>query len=395
MKKITKKRNGLRTMKKAAAFALCLLMCVSLLAGCGGDAGKDGNTDTSGKDAGTEAGNKDAEPKSPQEQLTDGYYVYSFPVEGMGDFTYYFHFYDEVPGLGNVYYVGYCLNQVNFAGIYEVEEAKYSYACYEKRGAEEVTEGTAPFTIIFYDWNKKEIDRCGFDGDKIYNDMETITATAATPCIYLHDTDGENSRYLEAYENEADQTFASFIGDDPTQTLSLYHNGVYLDLVNSMIEGSWGMEEQEDGSVTYTLTPKSDSDTAAKLNVSADGATATYVPEEGGEVVLYKDQSADTVAEFKGQMEVMEGITGDFILDFYSDNTCKIILDVYGNVFDLDQGTYTMKTDESGAQMTVTFELAGELASYTDEETNVSAIRYLLPGTDLGDLDVVLLRVEE
>ena len=57
-----------------------------------------------------------AEETDPAKILTQGVWNYAFAVEGMNDFVYYFHFYEDVPGYGGVFYAGFALNQLNFAG---------------------------------------------------------------------------------------------------------------------------------------------------------------------------------------------------------------------------------------------------------------------------------------
>ena len=62
-----------------------------------------------------------AEEASPAGQ----YYGYSFSAEGYGDFVFFFHFYENDPGLGSIFYAGLSNNRICFAGLYNVEEEPY------------------------------------------------------------------------------------------------------------------------------------------------------------------------------------------------------------------------------------------------------------------------------
>ena len=98
----------------------------------------------------------------PMEAITEGYYTYGYEVGDML-MSYYFHFYEEQPVLGKVFYAGMCMNQINFAGTYDVVEENYDYSCYanrEDQEADKKTEGTAPYTVYFYDWDGNELDKC-------------------------------------------------------------------------------------------------------------------------------------------------------------------------------------------------------------------------------------------
>ena len=113
----------------------------------------------------------------------------------------------------------------------------------------EFTEGTAPYTITFYDFNGNVLDNCGFDGDVLYNDMTKITGTGGENSMYLHDVDGDSSKFIDTYKAEPGVKYLDFVADDDeTSTLTLFHNMTYLDMVGTMVEGAWSMETNADGS---------------------------------------------------------------------------------------------------------------------------------------------------
>lgn len=394
-------------------------LCLSLLAGCGGKDAQTGSVPaetTVSSDAETaqaaetaesigsaETGTQEAPSTDPLEMITQGRYIYSYPVDGLGDFTYFFHFYEEEPVIGSVYYAGFALNQINFTGTYQVEEKEYEYHCYATRAdaeaAGEGTEppaGTAPYTITFYDWEGNEMDSCGFDGEILYHDMENIKAVGGGNAYYVHDTDGADSKFAETYEGEVGQAYLDFVGEeDATSTLTLYHNGTYMDLVNMMVEGSWSMEETTDG-YTYTLTPESDADTAAVLAVASDRLTASYTP-DGGEAVSMVNTSEAGPKVFQtmaGKVPIPgQEIEADVTVVLYNDETCKVSAAAFGQEIPLDEGTYSM--GDNGFTITFVFDAAGEVVSALEAESGQVSIQYVQAGTQLGDLDVTLSIVTE
>ena len=68
-----------------------------------------------------------------EEKLQKDIWCFKYSAEGYGEFTYYFHFYENDPVLGNVYYAGMSNNRINFAGLYEVRELQYDYEVYLSR----------------------------------------------------------------------------------------------------------------------------------------------------------------------------------------------------------------------------------------------------------------------
>lgn len=347
--------------KKVLAVLLSAGMCLTMLFGCGGNDAKDDQKEPDTKQEETQ---KEDDKKDAASQITDGYYMYAYNVGDMV-MTNYFHFYEEQPVLGKVFYAGFAMNQINMAGTYEVEEAEYNYSCYKDRAAveneEDPVSGTAPYTVTFYDFNGNEIGKCGFDGDVLYNDCEALSAVSAGANMYLHDTDGEESKYVETYEAEVGQVYLSYVSEsDETCTVALNHNGRYVDMMDMMVEGSWEMKETADG-YELTLTPDMDGDTAAVVATSKDQMTATYTP-DGGEAVnlICTSKELKAVATFTGEgPEVMEGTVAEVKAELFEDGTMKVSIGIPGASLDVDAGTW----EAAGSDYKLTLDGVGEITT--------------------------------
>lgn len=359
-------------------------MMSGMLLGCGTDAAsgqeeKDSSTETVTEAEKTEqSGQKTDDPFGT---IADSYYIYSYTVEGYGQYDYFFHFYDEVPVLGSVFYAGFANNQQNFAGTYEVVEEPYDYECaesWQKLVDEEKETGTAPYTIIFYDWDGTELDRCGYDGNAIYNMMTEVAGVGSNEVIYTHDTDGEQSKYEKTYEAEAGVPYLDFVAEeDGASTLTLFHNGTYLDLIGTIIEGSWSMEEGADGGYTYTLTPELSTDTGAVLDVSAGKDTAVYTPENGDAVALKQNAEQESSSEEGQEKEVLFSFTGGFCtFDILKDHTYAFAFEDYGieeeGTWNFDPSTYVFTITQSNgkeiqAQLTEDYSLTFDYTSVTSD----------------------------
>ncbi len=329
-----------------------------------------------------------AEDKSPAGQ----YYSYSFSAEGYGNYVFYFHFYENDPVLGAVYYAGLSNNRINFAGLYTVEEAAYEYACYPDRetvvGNGDKITGTAPYTIHFLDWNGVEIDTCGWDGEVLYNDCETITGSGSGPMFYNLDAEG---KFQKKYDEEVGISYMEFVAvDDPTCTVGLNHNKTYTDMMVYYIDGNWAISDGEDGAKIYTLTPFDETEDVVTLTVAADQKSAVYTDAEGT-----KTEMTNAVAE--GPKAAYVG-NGTFHVDaynadaavtatLYDDSTCEIVAALYGNAATIDQGTYTMNEDHS-----ITFQLdnVGEVVAKLDMSVMTIVLNYANAETPLGAMEVAL-----
>ena len=288
-------------MKKFAALLLCLAMMLSLVTVSHAEGVPD---------------------------IADTYYAYGYDVGFWMD--YFFHFYGDVPGLGKVFYAGYALNQIVYTGTYEIVAEEREYACWPDRdtmtaagdGAQ-IPTGTAPYTVIFYDFDGNEIDRCAMDESHIYNDMKNLTGIGGENATLTLDTDPENSVFAADYKNEQAAVLLSLIcPDDDTATLELKVNGKYDDLVVTYVEGTFAMSEDQ---TVITLTPNDESDDGATVTRNEDG-TYTYVSESGDEVTLEAVKAAETAYMLKGEIPVpgMDGVNADLICALFDDGTVSL-----------------------------------------------------------------------
>ena len=395
--------------KKLAALFMSVVMCAALMAGCGNNAAKTPETkapetqvqetaapETEAPETAAPETEADVDMSDPLVKMVNGRYMYSYMVGDM-EMTYFFHFYEERPVIGKVFYAGFAMNQITFAGTYTVEEKEYTYSCWEDRAELEaagegaaVPTGTAPYTITFFDFNGNELDQCGFDGDILYHDMDVVNGIGGDFAKYRFDGDIEG-KYKETYDAEVGINYISLVAEDPTSTLRLFHSGRYEDMVGMMVEGSWEMVESAEG-LEFVLTPDSESDTPAVVVVSADKSTATYTPEGGEPVAMTNADTGALVAvhTMVGQIPVTEDAMADVILSMYGDGTCTIVAAAFGQEMPLDAGTYEQAGD--GYTFTFVFDNGGE---YTSElaESGLPAIQYQQAGTQLGDLDVTITYV--
>ena len=380
-------------MKKLLALLLATTMAVSLLAGCAnnnqneGDGGSgtpsNGGENTSNTDD-TADNTQDNTPDvthstDPMEMILEGRYAYSFSAEGYGDFVSFFHFYPADPVLGAVFYIGYLNNQTLFTGTYEViKEARDYYAAPSRDGVGE--SGTADYTIVFYDWSGNELDRVAYDGDIIYNDMETLTAYGADKEFYYHDLDITGSQYASAYDMEMGVAYLDFIVEgDEYSGVTLNHNMTYVDLTGSIVEGTWTLQPNDQGGYDYTLTPNDSTDTGAVVSVAADKMTATYTADGSSETLnLVSTASTLTViAQYDGSFEAY-GEECPLSLVLYDDGTCELFAEVFGNKGVIDSGTY----ESVDAGCLLHMDKGGDLEA-------ALTVHYV-GSTDVGDVDTEL-----
>lgn len=366
--------------KKIFALILCLAMMFSLAA-CGGDSNKPTDDQQTPPPAEEQTGpapqpeeQQPTEPvpsdKSPAEQIVNSYYSYYYYPSTDFLMDYFFHFYDEVPGIGQVYYAGFALNQIVYSGTYEVVEEPHDYACWstreEQEGAGEgaaAPTGTAPYTVNFYDFDGNLVDSCGFDGQNLYMDMENINGVGAEANVFTLDADPENSVLAADYANEQAPSLVSLVApDDETATLELLINGRYKDMVIFAVDGTYAAN---DDLTEFTLTPNNTGDNGATVTKNEDG-TYTYKSDDGTEVSLAAASNVETVYTYKGLVPVpgTDG-EGDLIAELKSDNTVRLYASAFGSEMDLDAGTYAI--DMTTYSIIITFDHAGEITTYTDE----------------------------
>lgn len=390
--------------KRFLALLTSAVLCVSMLAGCGDDTPSEKSTGSSGENtapqesSGAEeaSGSESIDPTvstDPVEMIHEGYYSWTYPVDGMDDMCAFFHFYEEQPVLGAVFYAGFAWNQITYAGTYKVEAKECSYnVCFtrEDQMADQAvyTEGTAPYTVTFYDFAGNELGSCAYDGDFLYNDS-AVDGTGGGAARYTHDTDAA-SAYKKTYEGELGIAYLDFVAEEEaTSTLTLYHNGTYMDLVDMMVEGTWSMAEGTDG-YEYTLTPASASDTGAVVAVSADESRAVYTAEGGEGIAMLNTANSGPKAamELNGVIPIPgQEVNADVIGKLYNDGTVTVVASAFGTEFPLDEGTWSM--GENGYTVTFQFKNAGELVSELGEAGAV--LNYIVSSEVLGEVDTELV----
>lgn len=393
----------MKTRKIAVTLALTLVLLLGLAACQSPDSGSP--TPTAPADAGpTSASTPTSEPSptaaplsdDPLVRITQGNYAYKFTAEGYGDFAFHFHFYEEDPVLGAVFYAGLSNNRVNFAGTYTVEEKDFAYAIYPDRATEQgdadPTEGTAPYTVSFFNWDGEPIGACGFDGEVLYNTMmddSVIYATGGAPFPYVQYPGGE---FDAVFEGELGVSFLSYVADDEvTSTLELYHNFTYMDLVEAMVEGSWSVQTNAEGGYDITLTPFDATDTGAVVSTSADKNTCTYTPEGGAPIAMSNAASGGPVLvhSFEGAFHVdAYNMDAAVSLRLFDDGSCTVSASVAGSEAELDTGSYVL----SGHTFSFAFDKGTDAESKVDG-TGTITVAVEIPGTRIGDVATELTRV--
>lgn len=359
--------------KKILALLLCLVMVLSLAAcGNGGTSESSNPTETPAQsdDAGTTE-EPNITDKTPAEQIINSYYAYYYYPGPDFLMDYFFHFYDEVPGIGNVYYAGFALNQIVFSGTYELVEEPHDYACWATReeqqaAAEGATPptGTAPYTVKFYDFDGNLVDSCGFDGQNLYMDMANISGVGAEHNVFILDTDPENSVLANEYANEQAPVLLSLVSpDDETATLELLVNGKYKDMVIFFVDGTYAANADM---TEFTLTPTSTADNGATVTKNADG-TYTYTSTDGTVVSMVEQGGVEISWTYMGDVDVPgAGVVEDgLICELNSDNTVVLYASAFGSRMDIDAGTYEI--DMTTYSITIHFDSAGDVTTYTDE----------------------------
>lgn len=378
------------------------VLCASMMAGCGNDKTDSdaASQEESAKGSGETGDSQESESSAdsvvstdPMIMIHEGYYSWTYPVDGMDDMCAFFHFYEEQPVLGSVFYAGFAWNQITYVGTYTVEEKECAYNVSFTRDDQTadpavLNEGTAPYTVTFYDFDGNELGSCGYDGEYLYNDSP-VDGTGAGPVRYSHDVDTA-SKYMSTYEAELGIAYLDFVAEDEaTSTLALYHNGRYMDLVDMMIEGTWSMAESAEG-YEFTLTPDSASDTGAVIVVAADQNTGVYTA-DGGEAVNMvnaKNSGPKAVLEMKGTTPIPgQEVEADVIGKLYDDGKVTVAASAFGSEIPLDEGIWTM--GEDGYTITFQFTVAGELVSGLGEAGAV--LQYIAASELLGEIDTELV----
>jgi len=331
----------------------------------------------------------------PETMLLEGRYLYSYVAEGHGEYGYFFHFYEEDPVLGPIFYAGFTNNKMPFVGTYALEKTPFDYACYPDRAAKtaddvEPTTGTAPYTITFFDWDGNELGKVGYDGDNLYNMMlsgSAIYANGSDEVIYYHDI--ENTKPT-LYEGEVGVPVWEYVADnEATSTLAICHNKTYVDLVDYMIEGTWEVSENANGGLDFALTPDDSTESPVVVSTSADALTCTYTPEGGEALAMSAPTEAKLVYTFKGNTVIpANNMEAEVILELFDDNTCTAYASLGGNRLDLTTGTYALE----GYTFNFDFDSAEDVASTLVEK--LPTVQLTVAGTKIGDVDSALSMVK-
>jgi len=384
-----------QTPKFYALFAALLVLLLALTA-CAPAPATTAPTTTAAPTT-TETTVPTTEPKStdPVDTITENMFSFSFTAEGYGEFVFYFHFYEEDPVLGSVFLASFSNNRANFTGTYTVEKVDYAYACFPDREAKQAenakaVEGTAPYTVTFFDWDGNEIGKCGYDGEILYNDMvegSTIYSQGSEPMYYYRDVEG---KFAESYAGELGVRFLEFVADeDETSTLLLAHNKTYTDLVGAMIEGTWTVEKNAQGGLDFVLKPNDSTDTGAKVSVAADKKTCVYTAEGGDPVAMTNILLAgpQLVQTFEGTAKIEKyGVDATITLSLFDDETCTVVASLAGNKLDLDKGTYK----KDSYNFVFDFEKGEDVTTTVDSAAKTLNVQYKVTGTDVGDIDTML-----
>ena len=327
-----------------------------------------------------------------EEKLQKDIWCFKYTAEGYGEFTYYFHFYENDPVLGSVYYAGMSNNRINFAGLYEIREMQYDYEIYLTRedavAKTNLTSGSVPYSIILKDWDGNVMGRIGFDGEKVVNAQDKNTAkiyaTGSTPYYYTKAT----PEWASTINGEMPVPFLEFVADeDVTSTIQINHNHSYTDLVAAMIEGKWSAEEGSEGGIKYVLTPYDSTDTPAVLEVSGDKKTAVYTAEGEDPIKMSVPKPAVTLVQaFEGTSPTSYGKDATITIECMSDETFTVTMSIFGSSQVIDQGTWSVNASH---KYTFNCDVAGTIESeIVDRKIN---IEYFQAGTKLGDITTILI----
>lgn len=359
-------------MKKLLAIMLSLMLCISLLAGCGGSSApaetKAPETEAPAEvaaqtEAPTEAAPVDADPI---EALAGSIYYFSYPVDGLGNMVQFYHFYPDDLGIGAVFYAGYAWNQITFSGTYTVEEAACDYEALTEKNSETAVTGTAPYTITLFGWDGAELDKLAYDGEHVYNiavNTNCDPMTGGGNYVLAKADEAALAEYADTFEGEKGVAYKNFVcPDDESATVQLNTNGTYDDLAVVAVEGTWAKTAEGE----YTLTPKDAADDGAVMKLQEDGSWL-YVSTSGTEVVLNEVKNAAVAYTFAGKTPFRD-TEADVTIHAYSDGTCDVVMAAFGMEMVIDHGTYTF---EEPAIFTFTFDAAGEIVSEFGGETGV------------------------
>lgn len=149
---------------------------------------------------------------------------------------------------------------------------------------------------------------------------------------YTHVLDNEDY----TLEDETDIEVAYFVKEvGAADGLILNHTGTFEDLVSDTMDIYDGTWTYDAATRTYTLT---DDDLTAKLTVSEDGMTATYVDFKGNTQELVSNNYTE-----EGEVTaVVQSTNMFFTLSFYNDGTYDVVASISGQTQEMASGVWSL-----------------------------------------------------
>lgn len=240
---------------KVLAIVLSLVMMLSAFAACG-----------------------PKEPQKEEKKVTDGIFTFKFGNDGK-DYNFYLHLYEN-----GMFYLSELNGGAKVIGNWKLvdgeKEIEYA-ATRDDKVNNVVSKITVKQTLEFTNLDGENCGQAGWvpEEGKLYGLVITGGQGFGNTQVYEQQpsdwvpgtTEGvEIGQALFTYEDKADTSCY----------VSINHDGTFVDMMTTMIEGSW----TKDGN-TYTLT---DPDSSAKATLTVNGDTADYVGYDGTKTTITK-----------------------------------------------------------------------------------------------------------
>lgn len=340
--------------RKSMAIMMAAALCASmLLAGCGVEQAAP-QAETAAVQEKTAESEEEA---SGEVQMWDGYYKED--STGLLSFV---HFNED-----GTYYAKYFDGGVMEAGTWKLLDEEMEYfadggADEDFNTEEDNAKATAAQVVELTSYADGKAVKIAYENDQL---CDMSLGGMANHRTMTHDAE-------YAYNPDTDETaielFVFYADNNIGSNFILSHNRTFVDVTGDVfLDGSWEMKEAG----VYVLTYADGSEAA--LTVAQDGKSAVLAKADGDEVEL-KDTYEETgdlsdavvlsLTAEDAQVGLPMGV--NLRVDIYSDNTCKLIVEVEQVDAELvaDEGTCTL--DTSNYKYTFNFEKAGELVSEPD-----------------------------
>lgn len=340
--------------RKSMAIMMAAALCASmLLAGCGAEqAASQAETD-----AVQEETAESEEEASGEAQMWDGYYKED--STGLLSFV---HFNED-----GTYYAKYFDGGVMEAGTWKLLEEEMEYfadggADEDFNTEEDNAKATAAQVVELTSYADGKAVKIAYENDQL---CDMSLGGMANHRTMTHDAE-------YAYNPDTDETaielFVFYADNNIGSNFILSHNRTFVDVTgDAFLDGSWEMKEAG----VYALTYADGSEAA--LTVAQDGKSAVLSKADGDEVEL-KDTYEETgdlsdavvlsLTAEDAQVGLPMGV--NLRVDIYSDDTCKLIVEVEQVDAELEADQGTCSLDTSNYKYTFHFEKAGELVSEPD-----------------------------